>query len=637
MLLSHKPYLAFTCLFVLALFFLGSASRAQTIYLSPDTVKICSGATEEFEIELRADAQITGMALYSAFISFDKDMLELSYVFDTTYWQCNGWDYDSTCTDPICVEWAYTDSTCIATECTEWDLDSTAIDSICSEWDLDSTAIDSICTDMILDSTCLLYQCIEYDTLSICIDSQCVIAEVDTTCIGEWEPTEWQVDSNCIGTWTHTEWQVDSACLYTDCIEYEYTDSSCIAYDGCNEWYVDSTCNDSTETTPENADFMTEDTISYAIEEGPLLRDAPGAESVMFFQRMTSDSTTLIIESVIFWPKVSVDGPGLLATIRLKNKGSGIMEMVIDSVRVLDINTNPIPVTSTGSTFLLNNPPDSFGLLLPTQGSVIEVDLGDTISFSWEPSQVHCPGDSVLYELIVSDQLTFTGLSTFSVPEINATEHKLDAYTELWDGSVYWKVRSYNTLGSEIYSDEYFYFTLDIAAQPPGNFNLLIPRHDSLLNVIGKDTEYFSWSEPSTVIPDDTLRFGLYIDEAAEGSNGSRMIIDDIMQSETSVDIDSFLLYIDYTWQVKCTNRVGLSTWSDDIFAALFYLRGDANGDGSINVGDAVFIINYVFKHGTAPMFLDLGDANCDGSLNVGDAVFLINYVFKSGLPPCSN
>lgn len=65
------------------------------------------------------------------------------------------------------------------------------------------------------------------------------------------------------------------------------------------------------------------------------------------------------------------------------------------------------------------------------------------------------------------------------------------------------------------------------------------------------------------------------------------------------------------------------------------YLRGDPNDDGNLNVGDAVFIINYVFKGGSAPDPTNAGDANCDGSVNVGDAVFMINYVFKGGLAPC--
>ncbi|MCP4566574.1 MAG: hypothetical protein GY841_03210 [FCB group bacterium] len=64
------------------------------------------------------------------------------------------------------------------------------------------------------------------------------------------------------------------------------------------------------------------------------------------------------------------------------------------------------------------------------------------------------------------------------------------------------------------------------------------------------------------------------------------------------------------------------------------YSAGDSNGDGAINVGDAVHLINYVFKSGPAPVTLIAGDANCDLILNVGDAVYLINYVFKAGPTP---
>jgi len=61
---------------------------------------------------------------------------------------------------------------------------------------------------------------------------------------------------------------------------------------------------------------------------------------------------------------------------------------------------------------------------------------------------------------------------------------------------------------------------------------------------------------------------------------------------------------------------------------------GDANNDTKVNVGDAVFMINFVFKAGAAPPCKDQADANHDCKLNVGDAVFLINYVFKLGTAP---
>jgi len=63
--------------------------------------------------------------------------------------------------------------------------------------------------------------------------------------------------------------------------------------------------------------------------------------------------------------------------------------------------------------------------------------------------------------------------------------------------------------------------------------------------------------------------------------------------------------------------------------------RGDANGDAVINIGDAVYIVNYIFKAGFAPEPLENGDANCDDDINIGDAVHIVNYVFKGGPAPC--
>jgi len=67
------------------------------------------------------------------------------------------------------------------------------------------------------------------------------------------------------------------------------------------------------------------------------------------------------------------------------------------------------------------------------------------------------------------------------------------------------------------------------------------------------------------------------------------------------------------------------------------YRCGDANTDGVLNVGDAVFIINHIFKDGPAPDPICAGYANSDGALNVGDAVYVITYIFNSGPPTISN
>ncbi|MCK5126538.1 MAG: dockerin type I repeat-containing protein [candidate division Zixibacteria bacterium] len=61
---------------------------------------------------------------------------------------------------------------------------------------------------------------------------------------------------------------------------------------------------------------------------------------------------------------------------------------------------------------------------------------------------------------------------------------------------------------------------------------------------------------------------------------------------------------------------------------------GDANGDGEVNIGDTVYLINYVFNGGPAPDPIEAGDANNDDEVNIGDGVFIINYAFKGGPEP---
>jgi hypothetical protein len=62
--------------------------------------------------------------------------------------------------------------------------------------------------------------------------------------------------------------------------------------------------------------------------------------------------------------------------------------------------------------------------------------------------------------------------------------------------------------------------------------------------------------------------------------------------------------------------------------------RGDANGDGSIDIGDVVYLINYLYKYGSAPDPVDAGDCNCDGVVEIGDVVYLVNYLYRGGDPP---
>lgn len=74
--------------------------------------------------------------------------------------------------------------------------------------------------------------------------------------------------------------------------------------------------------------------------------------------------------------------------------------------------------------------------------------------------------------------------------------------------------------------------------------------------------------------------------------------------------------------------------WQEIIAGSCCDLGGDANNDGSVNVGDPVYLVNYIFKYGPEPACFDAADANNDCAVNVGDPVYLINYVFKYGPAP---
>jgi serine protease AprX len=77
-----------------------------------------------------------------------------------------------------------------------------------------------------------------------------------------------------------------------------------------------------------------------------------------------------------------------------------------------------------------------------------------------------------------------------------------------------------------------------------------------------------------------------------------------------------------------------------DILAAVeytFYFTGDANSDGEIDVGDVIYLVDYLFTGGAAPNPLLLGDVECDDLVDVEDVVYLINYLFLGGSEPCTH
>jgi murein tripeptide amidase MpaA len=93
----------------------------------------------------------------------------------------------------------------------------------------------------------------------------------------------------------------------------------------------------------------------------------------------------------------------------------------------------------------------------------------------------------------------------------------------------------------------------------------------------------------------------------------------------------------DYYYKVRAIDAQG--QWGNyspavKVFATRIPVCGDGNGDGQVDLADAVAMVNYVFKGGPAPIPLPMGDATGDGDVNIADVVYLINYVFRGGPAP---
>ncbi len=64
------------------------------------------------------------------------------------------------------------------------------------------------------------------------------------------------------------------------------------------------------------------------------------------------------------------------------------------------------------------------------------------------------------------------------------------------------------------------------------------------------------------------------------------------------------------------------------------FLRGDVNGDSTLNLADGISQLAALFS-GAGPVdCADSADTNDDGSFNIADTIYLLSFLFTSGPPP---
>jgi hypothetical protein len=66
----------------------------------------------------------------------------------------------------------------------------------------------------------------------------------------------------------------------------------------------------------------------------------------------------------------------------------------------------------------------------------------------------------------------------------------------------------------------------------------------------------------------------------------------------------------------------------------LWFLRGRINGDGDLDISDAIALLGFLFLGGDAPDPIEAGDANDDNAVDIADPIFLLTFLFGSGSTP---
>jgi hypothetical protein len=70
-------------------------------------------------------------------------------------------------------------------------------------------------------------------------------------------------------------------------------------------------------------------------------------------------------------------------------------------------------------------------------------------------------------------------------------------------------------------------------------------------------------------------------------------------------------------------------------FLVEIFVCGNADGSDRVDIGDVVYLIEYIFSFGPPPDPYEIGDADCSGIVDISDVVYLIEYIFSFGPVPC--
>jgi hypothetical protein len=104
--------------------------------------------------------------------------------------------------------------------------------------------------------------------------------------------------------------------------------------------------------------------------------------------------------------------------------------------------------------------------------------------------------------------------------------------------------------------------------------------------------------------------------------------------TSSSMSEDSLYFITATAMDATGRNESATSLVTDDCLSD--YPKGDYNGDDVVNVGDALYLSQFIYKAGPPPVGgAGRADANCDGSIDISDVLFVIRYIYSHLAEPC--
>jgi predicted RNase H-like HicB family nuclease len=282
---------------------------------------------------------------------------------------------------------------------------------------------------------------------------------------------------------------------------------------------------------------------------------------VNFGAYLKHDSTVLRIQSQVIGHGISADGPGLLATIRLRTVGTGIAAMDFDTVEVRDVNNNLMEnIVGDGATVFVNAPPSSFDLLSPPHQADYFLALEDSLKFEWQSSISPYPGDPVGYELRYGTDPDFSPSYTTVIPGLTDTFTTVVA-TDFDGGRYYWKARACNSFDCIWSTQTDWYCDISVATYPE-SFSLIQPQKGEDVFLIFTDSLEFIWEASNTSNPGDYIRYDFLYSTRSSFTPGYTVVLENLSDTSLYIPASDLLESDKYYWKVRAFNTLGYVTWS---------------------------------------------------------------------------